>query len=81
MASKEQKKLVDNYPRGKIGLDQGSISAEKIDITNPAGVIFIDEGKTVFIPYHKILSIIYDEVPQEIIDARANAAKTNQPSS
>lgn len=82
MASKRQKKLVDNYPRGVLTLnDSTSSKIEQIQML-AGGIIFkhIGQTKTTFVPYTGFKNILYDNVPQEIVDARANTAKANKPS-
>lgn len=68
--------LTDDYPRGKIfpsveGLP--AIQGKRIDLQSQ-GIIFLNEENiTLFIPYHRIAHIIYEYVPQEVIDARKEA--------
>ena len=71
------KKLIrDDYPRGQIHTHKGEISASRIDLAAQY-VIFIDLklDATVLLPFTQINHIVYENVPQEIIDRREQHAK------
>ena len=71
----ELTKEFEGYPRGVIHpVDLGvpNIKAKHIELKHP-GVVFINAKEfTVFIPYHRIAYIVYEDVPQEVKHARAN---------
>lgn len=65
------KKQNKRYPRGKLFTAKWTGVVERIELQEH-GVFYMLEGKedTIFIPYHMVQRIEYEEIPKELRDVK-----------